>query len=131
MQCSGSAGKRNSSDCGILCIHGFTLPTFIAIGIVWTLANCTVRKLEKGGDENSDAATTIEFGELQKINPDIVAWIRIDGLGIDYPVVQGRTMNIICIIRFGAKRMWRAASSLIIAIKQIFQIPRLFCTVII
>lgn len=72
-----------------MCIHGFTLPTFIAIGIVWTLANCTVRKLEKGGDENSDAATTIEFGELQKINPDIVAWIRIDGLGIDYPVVQG------------------------------------------
>lgn len=63
---------------------------FIAIGIVWSLADCTVRKLEKGGDENSDAATTIEFGKLQKINPDIVAWIRIDGLGIDYPVVQGK-----------------------------------------
>lgn len=44
---------------------------------------------EDDGDENSDAATTIDFEELQKINPDIVAWIRIEGLGIDYPVVQG------------------------------------------
>lgn len=44
---------------------------------------------ESEGNENSDAATTIDFEELQKINPDIVAWIRIEGLGIDYPVVQG------------------------------------------
>lgn len=44
---------------------------------------------ESEGDENSDVATTIDFEELQKINPDIVAWIRIEGLGIDYPVVQG------------------------------------------
>lgn len=44
---------------------------------------------ESEADENSDVATTIDFEELQKINPDIVAWIRIEGLGIDYPVVQG------------------------------------------
>lgn len=44
---------------------------------------------ESEADENSDVVTTIDFEELQKINPDIVAWIRIEGLGIDYPVVQG------------------------------------------
>ena len=44
---------------------------------------------ENGNDENQETAVTIDFEELQKINPDIVAWIRIEGLGIDYPIVQG------------------------------------------
>lgn len=30
------------------------------------------------------------FSELQKINPDVCAWITIDGTHIDYPVVQGK-----------------------------------------
>lgn len=30
----------------------------------------------------------IDFAELQKINADIYAWIRIEGTQIDYPVVQ-------------------------------------------
>lgn len=33
--------------------------------------------------------STIDFEGLKKINPDIVAWIRIEAAGIDYPVVQG------------------------------------------
>lgn len=32
---------------------------------------------------------TIDFAELRKINEDIVAWIQISGIGVDYPVVQG------------------------------------------
>lgn len=44
---------------------------------------------ENGDDENPETAVTVDFEELQKINPDIVAWIRIEGLGIDYPIVQG------------------------------------------
>lgn len=31
------------------------------------------------------------FDELQKINPDVVAWLTIDHTGIDYPIVQGET----------------------------------------
>ena len=27
--------------------------------------------------------------ELQKINPDVCAWLTVDGTKIDYPVVQG------------------------------------------
>ena len=29
--------------------------------------------------------------ELQKINPDVCAWLTVDGTKIDYPVVQGET----------------------------------------
>lgn len=31
----------------------------------------------------------IDFEQLQKVNEDIVGWLRIRGLGISYPVVQG------------------------------------------
>ena len=30
------------------------------------------------------------FEELRKINPDVVAWITLDGTKIDEPVVQGK-----------------------------------------
>ena len=39
--------------------------------------------------EEPETAAKVDFDALKKINPDIVAWIRIEGLGIDYPVVQG------------------------------------------
>ena len=29
------------------------------------------------------------FAELLQMNPDVVAWIKVDGTSIDYPVVQG------------------------------------------
>ena len=31
------------------------------------------------------------LSELQKLNPDVCAWLTIDGTNIDYPVVQGAT----------------------------------------
>jgi sortase B len=31
------------------------------------------------------------ISELQEINPDVVAWLTVDGTNIDYPVVQGET----------------------------------------
>lgn len=31
------------------------------------------------------------FAELCVRNPDVVAWLQLEGTGIDYPVVQGRT----------------------------------------
>jgi len=32
---------------------------------------------------------TVDFSALQDLNPDIVAWICLEGTGINYPVVQG------------------------------------------
>ena len=36
----------------------------------------------------SDDTDDIDFDALHKLNPDIIAWIRIDGLPIDYPVLM-------------------------------------------
>lgn len=43
---------------------------------------------EESGEAGSAEAFTVDFGALQQINPDIVAWLRIPGV-LDYPVVQG------------------------------------------
>lgn len=40
-------------------------------------------------EAEGNAEMVIDFEKLQQINPDIVAWIRIEAAGIDYPVVQG------------------------------------------
>lgn len=34
-------------------------------------------------------AVQIDFAGLRAINEDVVAWIQIPGIGVDYPVVQG------------------------------------------
>jgi len=39
--------------------------------------------------ESEEAVTRIDYDGLQAINGDIVAWIQIPGIGVDYPVVQG------------------------------------------
>ncbi|MFR8249065.1 MAG: hypothetical protein ACLVAT_08000 [Lachnospiraceae bacterium] len=39
--------------------------------------------------ESKAEEKTIDFAELRKINEDIVAWIQIPGIDVDYPVVQG------------------------------------------
>lgn len=40
--------------------------------------------------EGADGAgQQVDFESLRQLNPDIVAWIRIEAAGIDYPVVQG------------------------------------------
>lgn len=38
--------------------------------------------------ESKAEEKTIDFAELRKINEDIVAWIQIPEIGVDYPVVQ-------------------------------------------
>ena len=35
----------------------------------------------------------IDFAQLQAQNPDIYAWIQIDGTNINYPVAQSATDN--------------------------------------
>lgn len=56
------------------------------------------RELEKSAvsvDEDAEsldgeeAGFSIDFEKLQKINPDVIGWIRIEKLEISYPIVQG------------------------------------------
>lgn len=39
----------------------------------------------------SDSQEPVTFEGLKGINPDVKAWISVDGTHIDYPVVQGKT----------------------------------------
>lgn len=44
----------------------------------------------QSGESESDVSwPTVDFAALTEINPDIVAWIYIEGTEINYPVVQG------------------------------------------
>ncbi|MDR0813722.1 MAG: class B sortase [Oscillospiraceae bacterium] len=44
---------------------------------------------ETATEDTTPALPMMDFSEVQAKNPDIVAWLVIDGLGIDYPIVQG------------------------------------------
>jgi len=37
------------------------------------------------------ADNSLSFGQLRDINPDVCAWLTLDGTAIDYPVVQGES----------------------------------------
>lgn len=52
-------------------------------GAVWEETEDTGRQTEA-----LPYISPIDFEELQKGNPDIYAWIEIDGAGVSYPVVQ-------------------------------------------
>ena len=43
----------------------------------------------QGADEKEQfAILTKSFEELQKINPDVIGWIRVNDTNINYPLVQ-------------------------------------------
>ena len=52
------------------------------------LAQEVVSVNEENADEN-----TIDFEKLKSINPDVVAWIKIDGTTINYPVMKTTDNN--------------------------------------
>ncbi len=41
-------------------------------------------------EEPEESLPEIDFDGLRAVNEDIVAWIQIPGIGVDYPVVQGK-----------------------------------------
>lgn len=50
-------------------------------------------KIEIPADPESSVEIPIDFDSLQKINPDVYAWITIPGTAIDYPVLQSENDN--------------------------------------
>lgn len=44
---------------------------------------------EEDNSDSEELENIIDFESLKRINPDIVAWLKIEAAGIDYPVVQG------------------------------------------
>jgi sortase B len=45
----------------------------------------------KPSTTESEVTMEEKFSDIQKINPDICAWLTVDGTGIDYPIVQGES----------------------------------------
>ena len=46
---------------------------------------------EQPADTEPEEEIPIDFAALQAVNPEIYAWIRIEGTNIDYPIVQSST----------------------------------------
>lgn len=42
-------------------------------------------------ETEAEAKIIVDFEELEKINSDIIAWIRVEGTYINYPILQGET----------------------------------------
>ena len=59
----------------------------LAAAMLFTLSTITDMMAFTGAGLGTDSFT--DFDALQSANPDIVAWIRMDGTHIDHPVVQG------------------------------------------
>ena len=50
-------------------------------------------KLPEESSDTDEVEIPVDFASLQATNPDVYAWIRIDGTNIDYPIVQNRQDN--------------------------------------
>lgn len=49
-----------------------------------------IRNIENQFNENKILKNPVDFKTLKETNEDIVAWIKIDGTDIDYPIVQSK-----------------------------------------
>lgn len=48
-----------------------------------------VKEENNSGEEEN--TTEIDFAKLEEVNPDVIAWIKIEDTYINYPIMQGRT----------------------------------------
>jgi sortase B len=70
---------------GILCSGYSVWDTWM----VYRNAGVTSDLLKYKPDVKGEDAANPTLEDLQKINPDVCAWLTVDGTNIDYPVVQG------------------------------------------
>lgn len=55
------------------------------------IENAQADLLKHKPEVGAGSANKVSFDELRAINPDVCAWVTMDGTKIDYPVVQGET----------------------------------------
>lgn len=58
------------------------------------LSSAVTFKTPSGKDKKKENPPEVDFDALEKINPDVVGWIMIEGTVIDYPIVQGEDNKI-------------------------------------
>ena len=85
----------------LLDVLSFSIFVFIALIGIYALIDA--HRVEASAQLDDEVATIAEnisenkehsFEELEEINPDIVAWIKIDNTPIDFPVVWNERDNI-------------------------------------
>ena len=85
-------------------------------------------KPRKAEGEQAEAQAP-SFAQLLAINPDVCAWIEMEGTAIDHPVLQGED-NLAISTRMSMEiSRWRAASFWTAATSGIFRTAYRFCTV--
>ena len=79
-------------------IDAITMAVFLLLFLVGLYALIDVQRIEasaKIDDEIAELApkaddSEIDFTALREVNPEIIAWIRIDNTEINYPIVQAQ-----------------------------------------
>ncbi len=53
----------------------------------------SLERLKKEVKQGEDDRPDIDWDKLKKTNPDIIAWIKVKGTKIDYPVLKAKSWN--------------------------------------
>lgn len=78
------AAQRVDRIVTVLLIVVFVLMGSVAAYSLWD------QQRVLSGTDMSQYKPGIGFGDLMKKNPDVCAWLTVDGTKIDYPIVQGK-----------------------------------------
>jgi sortase B len=72
-----------------LCVLGFLYSAFVLFTDSQEDArgNAAYQQLRLKQEEQTNG---VDFTSLERINPDVVGWLAVEGTEIDYPVVQGK-----------------------------------------
>lgn len=79
-----------------LAVDSVTLAVFFMIFFIGGYAILDAKIVDSGTSVDEEISSLspssqngdFDFNELKSINPEIIAWLRIDNTGLDYPIVQ-------------------------------------------